>query len=54
MNALDALQACNALGLEYRPDLRQPDGLWEATCPLCILHTEGRKLTIREPSRDRP
>ncbi len=51
MTADEALDACRRLGLSYAADPRQPDGLWQAVCPLCAVHSGGHALTIRESVR---
>jgi hypothetical protein len=53
MNADQALEALRIAGLRYEPDLRQPDGLWRAECPACVLYADGtaRHLEIRERER---
>jgi hypothetical protein len=51
MIADDALLALRVLGLDYRPDLRQQDGLWEARCPCCAPFTDKLTLTISEGHR---
>jgi hypothetical protein len=51
MTAGQALEALRTLGLDYRPDLRQLDGLWEARCPCCAPFTDTRTLTIVEGLR---
>jgi hypothetical protein len=48
------LAACRVHGLAYAPDTRQPDGLWQARCPLCAIYSDGRSLTIRESERGKP
>lgn len=52
LSADQALEACRTLGLRYSPDLRQPDGLWTAQCPVCVLYSDKLVLMIREPERD--
>lgn len=57
MSGLDAsqvLEGLRTLGLPYRPDLRQPDGLWEARCPVCAAYTDKPTLTIIESRRGAP
>ncbi len=54
LTADQALTALRVHGLAYAPDTRQPDGLWEARCPLCALYSDGRPLTIRENGRGKP
>ena len=52
LTADQALMACRELSLRYECDLRQPDGLWRALCPLCVLYTDGRlELEVRESAR---
>ncbi len=51
MTADRALEGLRALGLPYRPDLRQPDGLWQARCPVCAAYTDKPTLTIIESRR---
>ena len=51
LDANQALEALRCLRLRYRPDLRQPDGLWLAQCPLCVAFTEKATLTIIESRR---
>jgi hypothetical protein len=44
-----ALAGLRHRGLGYRPDTRQPEGLWESQCPLCSTYGhDGMPLTIRE------
>ncbi|MFI5003453.1 MAG: AAA family ATPase [Solirubrobacterales bacterium] len=54
LTADQLLTACRVHGLAYAPDTRQPDGLWEARCPICALYSDGRPLTIRESGRGKP
>lgn len=57
MSRLDAdraLEALRVLGLTYLPDLRQPDGLWQARCPVCAAYTDKPTLTIIESRRGAP
>lgn len=49
----DALLAARGLGLAPVGDERNPS-LWHATCPLCVLTTEGKPLSIWESERGRP
>ena len=49
MTADAVLEALRALRLDYRPDLRQPDGAWIACCPLCPAGDET--LHIQESRR---
>lgn len=44
-----ALLGLRHRGLQYRPDVRQPDGLWEAQCPRCLSYGDkAMHLSIRE------
>jgi len=51
LDADAALEGLRALGLAYRPDIRQPDGLWQARCPCCAPFTDRLTLTIIESRR---
>lgn len=54
LDASQALEGLRTLGLSYRPDLRQPDGLWQARCPVCAAYTDKPTLTIIESRRGAP
>jgi hypothetical protein len=49
----DALLAARELGLKPAADEHSAT-VWHAMCPLCILSTEKRRLTITETARDKP
>jgi hypothetical protein len=53
VTADNALAGLRRLGLDYRPDVRHPDGLWGARCPACRVYCDpdARPLTIRENRR---
>jgi hypothetical protein len=54
LDASTALEGLRALGLSYRPDLRQPDGAWIARCPCCAAYTDKPTLHIFESRRGGP